>query len=80
MQTIARSTPYQLADAITAMVMRLAEAERGFVYTHAEAVQYSGEQRAWAASREQDRWERACTRRFKAIQRLTAALAGRAEA
>jgi len=65
---------YQLSDAIADMVLRYGEATRAAATAHAEAVEYYGQQRAWSASREQDRWDRASERRFRAIQRLTAAL------
>lgn len=74
MQTI------ELADAIEQMATRYGEAIRAAAYARAEAVEFYGEQRAWLASREQDRWDRSAARRFRAIQWLTAALRRHADA
>lgn len=74
--TITRPTPYQLADAITEMVMRLTSAERRRA-TAAEAYIRSDRN---ASVAELLRWDRACDRRFRAVQRLTEALRQRADA
>lgn len=67
---IASDRAYQLADAITGMAERYADAERD-VAVH--GVLYVVHKDAESMA-ERDRWRRAASRRRRALYRLTAAL------
>ena len=67
---IASTRAYQLADAITDMAQRYADAER---LAESERVLYAVHRDATCAAA-RDRWQRAASRRRRALYRLTAAL------
>lgn len=56
----AMTTKQQLADAVTAMVMRYGHSNRRYIRAKTDS--------------DQHKWMRACDRQFQAIQRLTEAL------
>ena len=61
---------YQLSTAITDMAGRFGSATRKGAYAFGRVLDGGGDE----ARAEMERWERAADRRFRALQRLTAAL------
>lgn len=73
-QTMAGRRTDQIADAITDMAQRYGEAERNRAYAFDASLRPCAEDLRAARWSDLNYWERACHRRFKAVQRLTAVL------